>query len=77
MGKYIEREVVTSFEVDCRKVVSTHKVVLKNIKTGEKFYAPAKDWRWVNWWTADVTFIFRGQTFTVRADVDAVIPSWL
>lgn len=75
--KYVEREVVTSFEVDCRKVVSTHKVVLKNTKTGEKFYAPAKNWRWRNSWAADVTFEFRGKEFTVCAEVDPVFPCWL
>lgn len=57
------------FEVNCFDVVSTNQVTVKNMITGEKFKAPAKSWRWKNSFYAYVTFIFRGQEFTVLADV--------
>lgn len=57
------------FEVNCYDVVKTHHVTVKNMITGEKFKAPAKSWRWKNSFYAYVTFIFRGQEFTVLADV--------
>lgn len=58
-----------SYEVNCFDVVSTNEVTLKNIVTGKEFKAPAKSWRWKNEFYAYVTFIFRGQKFTVLAEV--------
>lgn len=62
------------FEVNCYDVVKTHHVVVKNMITGEELSAPAKEWHWRNSFCADVTFIFRGQEFTVCAEVGAVYP---
>lgn len=56
-------------EVNCYNVVSTRKVILKNRKTGQEFQAPAKSWKWKNEFYAHVTFVFRGQEFTVLAEV--------
>lgn len=58
----------TTFEVDCYNAVSTNQVILKNAK-GEKFSAPVISLRWRNSFYADVTFSFRGQEFTVCAEV--------
>lgn len=57
------------FKVNCFDVVSTNKVELTDTKTGEKFYAQALGWKWKNSFFADVTFVFRGQKFTVGAEV--------
>jgi len=65
MKKY--REI--PFSVDCYDVVSTHEVTVTNMVTGEKHKAPAKKWHWRNSFYADVTFVFRGQEFTVCAEV--------
>ena len=64
----------TAFEVDCYDVVYTRKVTLKNVVTGQEFKAPAKSWKWKNFFYAYVTFIFRGQEFTVLAEVCAKYP---
>lgn len=57
------------FEVNCKDVVSSHEVTVKNMVTGAEFKAPAKSWRWKNAFYAYVTFIFRGQEHTVLAEV--------
>jgi len=57
------------FEVNCYNVVSTREVTVKNMVTGAEFKAPAKSWRWKNSFYAYVTFIFRGQEFTVLSEV--------
>jgi hypothetical protein len=57
------------FEVNCKDVVSTREVTVKNMVTGAEFKAPAVSWRWKNSFYAYVTFIFRGQEFTVLAEV--------
>lgn len=57
------------FEVNCYNVVSTREVTVKNMVTGAEFKAPAKEWHWRNSFYADVTFVFRGQEFTVLAEV--------
>lgn len=65
----MEKVKATAFEVDCYDVVSTHEVILTNIATGKKHTAPAISWSWKNSFYANVTFIFRGQEFTVLAEV--------
>ena len=60
------------FEVDCKDVVTSHCVKVRNMITGEEFSAPAKKWHWRNSFYADITFVFRGQEFTVCAEVDQV-----
>ena len=57
------------FEVDCKDVVTSHCVKVRNMVTGAEFSAPAKEWHWRNSFYADVTFVFRGQEFTVCAEV--------
>lgn len=57
------------FEVNCFDVVSTNQVTVKNMVTGKEFKAPATGWRWKNEFYAYVTFLFRGQEFTVLAEV--------
>ena len=57
------------FEVDCWDVVKTHQVTVTSMATGESYSAPAKSWRWKNEFYAYVTFVFRGQEFTVLAEV--------
>jgi len=57
------------FEVNCFDVVSTNQVVVKNMVTGKELFAPAVKWEWKNEFYAYVTFIFRGQEFTVLAEV--------
>lgn len=57
------------FEVDCFDAVITNEVIVKNMITGEEFKAPAIKWEWKNEFYAYVTFIFRGQEFTVLAEV--------
>lgn len=63
------------FEVNCIDVVSTHQVTVKNMVTGKEFKVPAKEWHWRNSFYADVTFVFRGQEFTVCAEVRQVFPN--
>lgn len=58
-----------SFEVDCYDVVKTHQVILTSTATGDKYSAPVLKWEWKNSFYAYVTFIFRGQEFTVLAEV--------
>ena len=57
------------FKVNGYDVVSTNEVTVKNMVSGAEFKAPAKSWRWYNEFYAYVTFIFRGQEFTVLAEV--------
>lgn len=57
------------FEVDCRDVVTSNYCTVRNMLTGQEFSAPVKEWHWRNSFCADVTFIFRGQEFTVLAEV--------
>lgn len=59
------------FEVNCKDVVASHHVTVKNMVTGKEYSAPAISWRWRNSFCADVTFLFRGQEFTVCAEVRA------
>jgi hypothetical protein len=63
------------FEVDCKDVVTSHCVKVRNMVTGAEFSAPAKEWHWRNSFYADVTFVFRGQEFTVCAEVRQVFPN--
>lgn len=63
------------FEVDCKDVVSSHVVKVRNMVTGAEFSAPAEEWHWRNSFYADVTFVFRGQEFTVCAEVRQVFPN--
>lgn len=63
------------FEVSCIDVVSTHQVTVKNMVTGKEFKVPAVKWHWRNSFYADVTFVFRGQEFTVCAEVRQVFPN--
>ena len=58
-----------SFEVDCYNAVSTHKVVLTDTKTRKKYFGQVIELHWRNSFYADVTFSFRGQKFTVGAEV--------
>lgn len=58
-----------SYEVNCYDVVSTNKILLKDTATGEKFEVPAKKWEWKNEFYAYVSFYFKGQEFTVLAEV--------
>lgn len=60
------------FEVNCKDVVKTHHVRVKNTINGKEYTAPAKEWHWRNSFYADITFVFRGQEFTVCAEVNAV-----
>jgi len=57
------------FEVNCKDVVASHHVTVRNMVTGKVYSAPAISWRWRNSFYAEVTFLFRGQEFTVYAEV--------
>lgn len=57
------------FEVNCKDVVTSHCVTVRNMITGAEFSAPAKEWHWRNSFYAYVTFLFRGQEHTVLAEV--------
>jgi hypothetical protein len=72
----MERTKGRPFEVCCKDVVHSNKVTVRDMLSGEEFKAPALGWEWVNSWYADVTFLFRGQEFTVRAEVDSDIPDF-
>ncbi len=63
------------FEVNCKDVVTSRCVKVRNMITGAEFSAPAKEWHWRNSFYADVTFVFRGQEFTVCAEVKQVFPN--
>lgn len=65
----IKKKEETHYEVNCYNVVSTNEVTLKNTVTGKEFKAPALRWEWKNEFYAYVTFLFRGQKFTVLAEV--------
>ena len=57
------------YEVDCYDLVSTNQVTLIDHQTGEVIHVPATKWEWKNSFYANVTYIFRGQEFTVLAEV--------
>lgn len=57
------------WEVYTYEAVIKHRVRLTNQVTGEVAYGQVIDWEWRNSFCATVTFMFRGQKFTVLGEV--------